>query len=490
MNEPKPGNGRGEDSGRTLSSAERGGAPEEFHDLYEDTHYWHVNTGDEKIHARRLPGRFRRLKWWTQSVWLIFFLGPYLRWGDRQAVLFDLPNRQFHIFGVTVMPQDIWMLSLILLFFAFLLAAVTSVAGRVFCGFFCFHTAWTDVYTFIEDRLEGSPAARRKLDAASWDARKIRLRVIKHTLWLLIAMLTGVSFAAWFTDAFQLWKDYFTLNAHPAAWAVLGIFTAGTYINAGFLREQVCFWLCPYARFQGAMLDTETILPTYDVARGEPRGKLKRHAESGDAPQGDCIDCHLCVAVCPTGVDIRNGQQEGCITCALCIDACDDVMDRVGRPRGLIRYSSLAEEGGKLPARFWRRPRVLVYASIIVASIVGIFYGMLTLGAVELTVLHERQPLYVLLSDGSIQNKYTVKVLNKTSEDMDVRLFVSGIEGMTAVGIDETLTVANNRLATRTVFIRVPPDLILEKLTPVTFRAESLRDTSMRDKAVNHFAAP
>ncbi|MDH5766310.1 MAG: cytochrome c oxidase accessory protein CcoG, partial [Gammaproteobacteria bacterium] len=298
-------------------------------ELYEEASFWHVNTGEEVIHAKRMPGRFRTIKWLTSTVWLIYFLGPYLRWGDRQAVLFDIPNRKFHIFDITIMPQDVWLLAMILLFFAIMLAAVTSIAGRVFCGYFCFQTIWTDIYTYIEEKLEGSPAKRHKLDKAPWNWQKIRIKATKHFLWLLIGVLTGIAFTTWFTDAYDIWVKYFTLEASMAAWISVLMFTMGTYILAGFMREQTCFWLCPYARIQGVMYDTQTILPTYDIKRGEPRGKLtKGNTVEGN---GDCISCNQCVAVCPTGIDIRNGQQEGCITCALCLDACDSVMDKIGK---------------------------------------------------------------------------------------------------------------------------------------------------------------
>jgi cytochrome c oxidase accessory protein FixG len=446
--------------------------------LYEDSGHWHVNTGGEKIHAMRIPGRFRRLKWMTHSLWLIFFLGPYLRWDDRQAVLFDIPARQFHLFGVTIMPQDVWMLALVLLFFAILLFVVTSIAGRVFCGYFCFQTVWTDVYTWIEARLEGNPVKRRKLDEAPWDAYKLRVKITKHALWLLIAMLTGVSFAAWFTDAFGLWHDYFTLQASGAAWVVLALFTAGTYILAGFMREQVCFWLCPYARIQGVMYDRDTILPAYDFKRGEPRGKLKKKATAEAGAAGDCVDCNLCVAVCPTGIDIREGQQEGCITCALCIDACDSIMDKIQRPRGLIRYASLDEIEGR-PAKAWyRRPRVLVYFGIMTLAVVGIIYGLGTLAPLELKVLHERQPLFVLQSDGSVQNKYIVKILNKTERNMDVVLQVEGPAGLLAIGAEGPLRVQAHRVIDHAVFLRIPAAHLLQETYPVIFRVADAADAA------------
>ena len=335
-------------------------------DLYEESVHWHLNTGDETIHAKRMGGYWRNIKWLAASAWLIFFIGPYFQWDGRQAFLFDIPNRQFHLLGVTVLPQDFWMLALALLFLAILLAVATALAGRVYCGFFCFQTIWTDVFTWLEDVLEGTPQKRRKLEQASLSFTKIRIKVTKHLLWLLISVLTGISFVAWFYGAGELWRDFFTLKASPVAYGFIGLFTAGTYVLAGFMREQACFWLCPYARIQGVMYDRETILPTYDFKRGEPRGKLKKgETEPG---KGDSIDCNLCVAVCPTGIDIRGGEQEGCITCALCIDACDAVMDKVGKSRGLVRYASLDEIDGKPTLKLYQRPSPLVYLGIILLA--------------------------------------------------------------------------------------------------------------------------
>ncbi len=443
-------------------------------ELYEEADHWHVNTGDEIIHAKRMPGRYRSLKWKSMMVWLVFFLGPYLRWNDSQAVLFDIPNRKFQIFDITILPQDVWLLALILLFFAILLAAVTSVAGRVFCGYFCFQTIWTDIFTLIEEKLEGAPAKRRKLDTAPLDAYKIRVKTIKHAAWLSIGFLTGLSFTAWFTDAYQLWVDIFTLNAHPAVYVILTMFTLGTYILAGFMREQTCFWLCPYARIQGVMYDTQTILPTYDYFRGEPRGKLvKGQPKEGN---GDCISCNQCVAVCPTGIDIRGGQQEGCITCGLCIDACDSVMDKIGLPRGLIRYASLDEMKHHEVKPFFKRPRVIIYSAIIAFSIMGIIYGLANLGTFDLKVIHERQPLYVQMSSGDIQNKYELKILNKTDQEMHVSIRVTGAEGITTQGIHEKMTLPPSKLTGFTVFVRIPRKNLEKERTPVYFTIESYQE--------------
>lgn len=439
--------------------------------LYEEASYWHVNTGGETIHAKRMGGHFRNFKWWSWLTWLPFFITPYFRWGDRQAILFDVPNRNFHFFDLSIMPQDVWLLALILLFFAIMLAAVTSIAGRVFCGYFCFQTIWTDLFTFIEEKLEGPPTKRRKLEKASWDAKKIKIKVIKHSLWLLTGMLTGISFVAWFTDAYQLWSDLFLLESPLFVYVLIFTFTMGTYILAGFMREQTCFWLCPYARIQGVMYDAETILPTYDVARGEPRGKLKKgQTEEG---KGDCISCNQCVAVCPTGIDIRHGQQEGCITCALCIDACDSVMDKIGKPRGLIRYASLDEIEGKPIQKFFKRPRVLIYLSIMIFSAVGLLYGVSNLGAFDLKVIHERQPLFVQMSNGSIQNKYDLKILNKTDKDMNISIVVEGPEGLETQGLKEKMKLPAGKLSIFITFVRIPKKNLKGRRTPVNFRVQS-----------------
>ncbi len=443
--------------------------------LYDEAEYWHVNTGGETIHAKRLPGKWRIIKWWSAAVWLIFFLGPYVRWEGRQAILWDIPARQFHIFSATILPQDFWMLSLVLLFFAILLAVVTALVGRVWCGFFCFQTVWTDVYTWIEGRLEGPPPARRKLDKAPMDARKAGIKATKHLIWLVIGFFTGFSFVAWFVDAPTLWTTFFTGEAAMTVYATVGLFTVGTYGLAGFLREQACFWLCPYARIQAVMVDKSTELPTYDVHRGEPRGRIKKGQKEDERTTGDCIDCKQCVAVCPTGIDIRHGQQEGCITCALCIDACDQVMDKVGRAKGLIRYASLDELNGEMVKPMLKRGRVWVYSTILLLAISGIVYGLSSLDAIELKVLHERAPLFVALKDGSIQNKYTLKILNKMTEDVQVKVSASGPEGLTLVGAEKEITARNGFVSPAIVFVRVSRKHLTAEQVPITFHLEGAR---------------
>ena len=442
-------------------------------DIYAEAEQWHVNTGAETIHAKRIPGKWRTIKWIASSVWLIFFLGPYLRWDGHQAVLFDIPNRQYHLFGATVLPQDFWMLSLLLLFFAILLAVATALAGRVYCGYFCFQTVWTDVFTLIEEKLEGNPAQRRKLEKAPLTARKVAIKVTKHLIWLLIGFITGFSFVAWFYGADKLWQDFFVGQANAAAYGAVALFTAGTYVLAGWLREQTCFWLCPYARIQGVMLDRSTVVPTYDLVRGEPRGRMKKGETEQNRTTGDCVDCNQCVAVCPTGVDIRLGQQEGCITCGLCIDACDAVMEKVGRPRGLVRYASLDEMEGKEVKPMLRRGRVWVYGGILVLALTGIMYGLSSLSAVDLNVLHERAPLFVMLKDGSIQNKYTLKLLNKTNEDLLVTISAESPVPIELIGAEEPVRIKHGEVTPAMVFVKIKRADLTSDDVPVTFQVHA-----------------
>jgi cytochrome c oxidase accessory protein FixG len=461
---------------------------ENLADVYEGIEHWHVNTGDETIHAKRMPGKFRNLKWIAASVWLVFFIGPYLRWGDRQAVLFDIPGRKFQIFDITILPQDVWMLSLTLLFFAILLAVVTSIAGRVYCGYFCFQTVWTDIFTLIEEKLEGNPAQRRKLDKAPWTGKKIAIKGLKNIIWIAIGAFTGLSFTLWFGDAFEMWKAYFTLTIDPIAWASIAVFTFFTYLFGGIMREQVCFWLCPYARLQGVMMDMETLLPAYDYNRGEPRGKLRKGSiEEG---KGDCIECKQCIAVCPTGVDIREGQSEGCITCGLCIDACDQVMDKIDRPRGLIRYTSLDALEGKPEIPLFKRPRPLIYITIMVLALSGILYGLTHLGTLELKVIHSRSPLFVQMTDGTIQNEYDLKILNKLDTEMEVSILATGPDGLVIADGGKNVKINPGRLASRILFIKVPKKSLTDSRMPLTFTVQNVDNPEDKVSYESAFFSP
>ncbi len=462
-------------------------------EIYNELSEWEVNVGTEnnKITARRMPGVFRRLKWFGMSVWLFYFLVPYIRWNGSQAILFDLPKQEFNFFNVSLYPQDIWMLSLSLLFLAILLAAVTSIAGRVFCGYFCFQTVWTDVFTFIEGKLEGNtPQKAYEFKSSPISPSKVTKKLTKHVLWLTIAFLTGITFSAWFMDAFLLWHQVAHLSAPKPVWIALAIFGGFTYWFAGFMREQVCFWLCPYARLQGVMYDQDTILPAYDAQRGEPRGKLNKDSTVDDL-HGSCIDCKVCVAVCPTGVDIRKGQHEGCITCGLCIDACDSIMDKIEQPRGLIRYASFKELHQGINSTPWYfRVRFMLYSLIMLASLGGIGYGFTHLSPIEFSVIHERQPLYVLLSDGSIQNKYTLKLLNKTKQPMKIHYESIGLESAELYGLPEKIIVEPGKMVSVYAYVKVVEKQLVSGLQDITFMAHIINDDAIKVSSKSVFITP
>lgn len=460
-------------------------------ELYRELESYPVNIGEKTIHAKRMPGFFRSLRTFTQfGLWLPLLLLPYLRWNGKQAIMFDIDHSQFHCFNLTVRPDEIWVLMLLWLGATVLMFVVTNIASRVWCGYFCFQSTWVDLFTWIEGKVEGSPAARRKLDDAPWHAEKVIKKVSKHAIWLGISLFTAISFSIWFVDAFEYWNKLIHLQLPRAGWITLALVLAGTYLYAGLMREQMCQWMCPYARFQSVMADGQTLMPSYDVRRGEPRGKLRKgHL---DHPQsGDCIDCYQCVQVCPTGVDIRQGHQLGCITCGLCIDACDSVMDKIGAPRGLIRYASPDEIEGKPLQKRYRNPWIWVYSSVLLASGLGVIYGLSHMSPVTLSVRPERQPLFVRMSDGSIQNKYELKIMNKTGKDLRFRLSVaSEIEESSMVGMDGTVLMSQGRSAFFTVFVKASERHVRREVTPITFRVESVDDAGIAADYNTQFNGP
>jgi len=461
-------------------------------EIYRELESYPVNLGEKTVHAKRMPGFFRSLKTWTQfGLWLPFFLLPYLRWNGKQAVLFDIDHSQIHFFALTVLPEDIWVLSLVLLVAAITMFAVNAVASRIWCGYFCFQTTWTDWFTRIEEKIEGSPAARRKLDDAAWSFDKLKKKTTKHAIWIALALLTGISYSIWFVDAFEYWNKLIRFQLPLVGWVVLAMFLPGTYFLAGWMREQTCFWMCPYARIQSVMTDSQTIMPTYDFRRGEPRGKLRRGGETA-APQGDCIDCFQCAQVCPTGVDIRQGQlQLGCITCGMCVDACDSVMDKIGKPRGLIRYASLDEMQGKPVKKLHQNPRVWIYATIIVGSLMGIVYGLTHMTPLSVSVIPERQPLFVRMSDGSIQNRYEFKVMNKTAQDMHIVVTAAGgIEDQVVIGSEKPILIPHERGTFFTLFVRAPGGNIAKEVTPLKFKVKSVEQPGVTAEYRSNFNGP
>ena len=420
----------------------------------------------EPIFPRRVSGFFRSMKWWIMGVTLgIYYLTPWIRW-DRgpdlpdQAVLVDLAGRRFFFFWIEIWPHEFYFIAGLLIMAGLGLFLFTSALGRVWCGYACPQTVWTDLFILVERWVEGDRNARIRLLNQKYDLRKTRLRLTKWTLWLLIAVATGGAWVFYFADAPTLAKALATGEAHPVAYISIAVLTATTFVFGGFMREQVCIYMCPWPRIQAAMMDEATLTVAYRDWRGEPRGK---HLKRAEKPLGDCIDCNACVAVCPMGIDIRDGQQMECITCALCIDACDDVMHRLGRERGLIDYLSLADEkiereGGKAAALWKRifRPRVLIYTAAWSAVGLGLLFALFIRSDLDLNASAVRNPVYVTLSDGSIRNAYDLRIRNKTGGARTFRLSVSADEVLRIdlEGTDETrVTVPADETFSQRVYV-------------------------------------
>lgn len=381
----------------------------------------------QKIHPREVQGRFNRWRVAAVVVLLGLFYGlPWLQWDGRQAILFDLPARKFYVFGLSFFPQDFFLLTWLLIIAALSLFFFTALAGRLWCGYACPQTVWTQIFVWMERFAEGPWQQRIKLDRAPWSVRKLGRKSLKQLLWVSFALFTGFSFVAYFTPARALASEsmQLSLGGWEAFWIVFYGFA--TYGNAGYLREQVCKYMCPYARFQGAMFDRHTLVISYDPARGEPRGPRPRKVAPSSRGLGDCIDCTMCVQACPTGIDIRKGLQSECIACAACIDACDHVMDQMSYPRGLIRYTTLAAMDGKRTRIV--RPRTLIYGALLLALISGFAYVVAHRSVIEVDVMRDRNALYRALNDGSIENVYTIRIVNKDTRAHDVHLEVEGLE--------------------------------------------------------------
>ncbi len=397
----------------------------------------------EPIFPKKVYGKFRNLKWAILAVALgIYYLTPWIRW-DRgpalpdQAVLLDLANRRFYFFWIEIWPHEFYFVAGLLVMAGLGLFLFTSALGRVWCGYACPQTVWTDLFILVERWIEGDRNARLRLHRQKkWDFKKVRLRLTKWIVWAVIGISTGGAWVFYFTDAPTLLVDLFQGTAHPVAYTTILVMGAITFFFGGFAREQICIYACPWPRIQAAMIDEDTLIVGYREWRGEPRGKMRKGAL--DPEQGDCIDCMACVNVCPMGIDIRDGQQLECITCALCIDACDETMDRIGKPRGLIDYMALTDEtnerAGKAPKPIWQhvlRPRTILYTTLW--SLVGVFLvvALFMRADVDMTVAPVRNPTFVTLSDGSIRNVYEIRFRNKHGEERPFKLTVVGDEPFT-----------------------------------------------------------
>ena len=391
----------------------------------------------EWVYSRSVQGTFRKLKW--TLLWLLlgfYYIAPWFRW-DRganapdQAFLIDMASQRAYFLWIEIWPQEVYYLVGLLIIGAIGLFFVTSLAGRVWCGFFCPQTVWTDLFLWAETLIEGDRNARMRLDRAPLSLEKIGKKISKHGVWLFISVATGGAWILYFEDAYVVLPKIFTGGASGTVYFLIGLFMTTTYLLAGWAREQVCIYMCPWPRFQSAMFDEDSLIVTYEAWRGEPRGKGRRGQTN--EKRGDCVDCGLCHQVCPTGVDIRKGQQLACIGCALCVDACAGVMDRVGRPRGLITYDSISNQVArqKGAASKFRpfRPRTIAYVAMLTLVIAIMTFSMTTRSRVEINVLNDRAPLFVRLSDGSIRNGYTYKILNMEREPKAFVLRIDGIEG-------------------------------------------------------------
>lgn len=443
----------------------------------------------KKIHPRSISGPFTTWRW--VFVWLtqlVFYGLCWLPWNGRQAVLFDLVERKFYLFGLVLWPQDVFWLAILLIISAYSLFLFTAIAGRLWCGYSCPQTVYTEMFLWIEKLVEGDRNARIKLDATPMDGAKLFKRGLKYGLWVLLALWTGFTFVGYFTPIKTLTHSLFTLSLGPWEWFWFLFYGAFTYLMAGHLREQVCLYMCPYARFQGVMFDPDTLVVTYDTERGEPRGTRRKDEDYKAAGKGDCVDCGLCVAVCPTGIDIRNGLQYECIGCSACIDACDQVMDKMAYPRGLIRYSTehaIAEHWG------WKeiiahivRPRIIIYTAILAIIVIAFAWGLATKATLRVDVIRDRAMLAREVEDGLIENVFRLQVMNVSESAHRYAVSVSGIDKIDVAG-ERILEVPAATTKSFTMPVRVPPESGKKGSNVIYFDVKSLADekVSVHEKA-------
>lgn len=428
----------------------------------------HLYETRKKIYPREVKGPFAKLRDNGLLILLaIYFILPWIQWGGRQAILFDMPNRRFYVFDLVIWPQDLIILSVFLLIMAYTLFFLTTLLGRIWCGYACPQTIWTEAFVWIERFVEGSRVQQMKLDKQPWNATKIRKKGLKHLLWIVFALITGLTFVGYFTPIRQLIPDYLTFSASGSAMFWVTFYAFITYLNAGWLREQLCKTMCPYARFQGAMYDENTLLVAYDKKRGEPRRKAKR----GENQDGHCIDCSLCVQVCPTGIDIRDGAQLECISCSLCIDACNDVMEKIDAPKGLIRYTSLNDVNGKKTRLV--RPKTIGYGIGLLAGVSFLVYKVLTITPIDLNIKRDRNVLARYAANNQIENVYNINVLNKTLEDATYKIYAKGLDSLSIKGVSEEFTVSSGEIFDKTLRLLANRSELKKFNTPITIVVEN-----------------
>ncbi len=443
----------------------------------------------EKIHAREVDGSFERLRTASTGLLLgLYYVLPWITWDDRQAVLFDLPARRFYIFGLTFWPQDFIYMAWLLIIGGVGLFFVTALAGRLWCGYACPQTVWTNAFVWMERLAEGNRSKRIKLDKAPWTAEKILRKGAKQVLWISFALWTGFIFVGYFTPVRELAPSI--INFSTGGWETFWIlfYSFATYGNAGFMREQVCKYMCPYARFQSAMFDRDSLIVSYDSLRGEPRGSRSRKNGKGDRELGDCIDCTLCVQVCPTGIDIREGLQYECIACAACVDACDSVMDKMGYSRGLVRYTTENALAGNKSRIL--RPRTAIYGALLLVLLLGLAGALSNRQELRLDVMRDRNALYRELSDGNIENVYTLRLTNKSDRDHQVKLSVSGLPGLIVDDATRRFTAKASELTTIAARVHADPDVAPEGGHAISFTVQSENAADITAESKSRFFLP
>ncbi len=417
-----------------------------------------------KVYPRAVSGRFATWRWIL--VWItqaIFYGLCWMNWNGRQAVLFDLAERKFYVFGLVFWPQDVFYLAVLLIICAYSLFLFTAIAGRLWCGYACPQTVYTQMFLWIEEKIEGDRNRRMKLDMAPFGPHKVGIKAMKYGAWILLSLWTGISFVGYFTPVRSLLVQLGELRI--SGWEVFWILFYGgfTYLMAGVMREQVCKYMCPYARFQGVMFDPDTLTITYDAERGDPRGSRKKGSDYKAKGLGDCVDCGICVQVCPTGIDIRNGLQSECIGCAACIDACDQVMDKMGYHKGLIRYTTEhaleRHWGARDILAHVLRPRTLVYSGVLCAIVVAFVWGIVSRSPVRMDVIRDRGTLAREVEDGLIENVYTLQVMNVSESSRTASIGVAGLEGIRVLGETKAHFDANGRRSL-SVRVQVPGDSV------------------------------
>ena len=444
----------------------------------------------KKIYARSVKGLFNNWRWAMVWITQIVFYGlPWLVWNNRQAVLFELETRRFYLFGLVLYPQDFIYLTGLLVIAALSLFLFTAVAGRLWCGYACPQTVYTEIFMWIEKQVEGDRSARMRLDQSGTWAEKIGRKTLKHAIWIAVGLWTGFTFVGYFTPITLLAQEVATWTLGP--WETFWVLFYGfaTYGNAGWMREQVCKYMCPYARFQSAMFDKDTMIVTYDEARGEPRGARKKSADPRALNLGSCIDCTLCVQVCPTGIDIRKGLQYECIGCGACADVCDDVMDKMGYERGLVKYATEhgIEQGWNRTQMIRRalRPRVLVYSGILLAICVALAASLYLRTPLKVDVIRDRGALARMVEQGRIENVFRLQAMNATEQVQKLEVSVDGLPGL-EIASERTVEVQPTEVHSLVLRVQIPPGSTPSGSHPIHFTIRSLSDSgiSLREDSV------